>query len=780
MSRNRSKAARRTTQKRVSAPKATPDQSLAETVSAGMASAAADLGVEAIPPAQPAASPPSAEELAVLWQQATQVMQAYQDAVKGLERREGAVTAGEEECARRREQLGEETKALETRRRELAEAESGLEQGQEALAERRAALDDRDRALLDREVALAAREEREKELIIAEARAELSAARERFDTARREFDEEIEIQRSRLREELLAERDGLASERAELTDEWRRLRHQKVELQAREEDLHDTKELYAERTALAVASATDQIRAEAEHQRRLYEAARQDADLHSERIADYERLDRAFGSQSPEDVLAELERLREDSVELRRLRLAAPDESALRLAALEEETRQLRDRCTTYAAHNERLQRQLSAHEITAVEVERLSVSKEALEAEVRAYREQVEEQKRDWQGLVERREGETAFAACSKMDDEYDSAPGDLAGSAPPLHELVQRVRAFIRQQHGLFYEMADLRSFLGGLAATQLHLLEGISGIGKTQLPQRFAEAIGATAKVVSVGADWRTPQDLMGYYNAFERRFYESEFTKALYQAQCPQFAAQPFFIVLDEMNLSHPEQYFNDVLSALSREVSRETTPDLVLMSSAVDPSPRLLREGRLLPVPKSVFFVGTANQDETTLLFADKTYDRSHVIELPARYERFTVPPQDPVEPLSWKALETAFDAAQATHERDAQKAEAFLGTALADRMADDFQISWGSRLPTQLHRYVPVVMASGGSLSEATDQLVARKILRKLHGRYEVRADHLKQLREDLVSDWPKLSADGGPDRSVSVLNGILRKLGHE
>ncbi|MFH9134354.1 AAA family ATPase [Streptomyces sp. NPDC017524] len=778
MARNR--RARRTPPKRPDAPKTTKNSSLAEMVSQGMTSATVELGSEAIPSAQPADPPHSEKDLADLWQQATQVTRAYQDAVKGLGRREGAVTAREEEIVRRREQLDAEALAFDMRRHELAEAESALEQERESLSERAAALNGRDRTLLDRESALAVREEREKELIIAEARTELAAARKRFDTARHDFDEEIARQQSRLREELSAERERLVSQRAELAEEWRRIRHQKVEMQAREEDLQDTKELYAERTTLAVSSATEQIRAEAEHRRRLYEAARDDADMHSRRIAEYERLDRAFGSQSPVDALAELERLREESAELRRLRLSAPGEQTLRLAALEEETRQLRDRCITYAAHNERLQRQLSAHEITAVEVERLSVSKEALEAEVRAYREQVEEQKRDWQGLVERREGETAFAACSAMDEKYDTAPGDLAEMAPPLNELVAHIRAFIRQQHGLFYEMADLRSFLGGLAATQLHLLEGISGIGKTQLPQRFAEAIGATTKVVSVGADWRTPQDLMGYYNAFERRFYESEFTKALYQAQCPRFSAQPFFIVLDEMNLSHPEQYFNDVLSALSREVSRESRPDLVLMSSAVEPSPRLLREGRLLPVPKTVFFVGTANQDETTLLFADKTYDRANLIELPATYERFTVPPQGSIEPLSWKALETAFDAAEVAHERDAHKAAEFLASTLADRMATDFQISWGGRLSAQLSRYVPVVMASGGSLSEATDQLVARKILRKLQGRYEVRVDHLKQLREDLGVKWQKLSADGTPDRSVAALDSIIRKLGHE
>lgn len=721
---------------------------------------------------------PGEAELAELWNQAKQVRLAYQRARAGLDEREQAVLATEDSLTRRSGGLDQAEASLAARREELDADERVREGERRALTQRVAAIDERDRALLNREVELATRLERETESLIASARAELTATRERVEAERREYEEEYRRQWSRLREDLAAERRVLDTERAELAGTREQLRQQRMELEAREEDLRDTQELYVERTQLAVRSATEQVRAEADHQRRLYEAARADADELSGQIAAYERLHRGFGGDDPNIILMELKQLRGESAELRRLRLAAPDETALRVSALEEEARQLRDRCLTFAAHNERLQRQLSAHEITAIEVERLSVSKEALDATVRAYRDQVEEQRRDWEGLIERKEGETAFAGCTAMDETYDTARTDLADVAPPLAQLVEQVRSFIRQQHGLFYETADLRSFLGGMAATQLFLLQGISGIGKTQLPQCFAEALGATSKVVSVGADWRVPQDLMGSYNPFERRFHESEFTKALYQAQCPEFAGQPFFVVLDEMNLSHPEQYFNDVLSALSREVHRSKTPDLVLMSSAVQPAPRLLREGRLLPIPRSVFFVGTANHDETTVLFADKTYDRAHVLELPARHRPFATAPQEPVQPLSWRALEAAFDAAENEYAADARRANEFFDTAFKERLATDFRVSWGGRLPRQVCRYVPAVRAAGGSLSEAADHLAATKIFRKLHGRYEVRVDKVRQLRDDLPGAWRALDGDDQPVRSLAALDGVLRDLG--
>lgn len=748
---------------------------LVEQIADGVASAIADLGPGGLPEFVPTASDHDPDELSELWRQATRVRAAYQEALNGLERR----TA---ELGRQVSEFEVSTATLDARRRELEQDEDRLSADRTAFAERLAAVDERDRKLLDGEIALHARQEREREEIIAAARAELSSVRERVEEVRMEFDRDLTRQRERLRADLAAERAAFDEELASLREERHRLRKWDGELRIREEDLQDSVEMYEDRTKLAVAASTEDLRLQVDHLRRQYQAARDDSDQQSKQIVEYQRLRRALEDRDPEDVREELDRLRADSAELRRLQLTPPAETDLRLSALEEEARHLRDRCATYAADNERMKRQLSAYEITATSLERLTVGKDALEAEVRAYRDIIEEEERKWEGLVARREGSSPLPMCTEMDTTHADPPSDLADAAPPLPELVRRVRMLIRQQHGLFYEETDLRSFLAGLATSQLHLLQGISGIGKTQLPQRFAEAIGAASAVVSVGADWRSPQDLMGYYNAFERRFYESEFTKALYRAQCPAFADQPYLIVLDEMNLSHPEQYFNDVLSALERDGRRSMTPDLVLMSAAVSPSPRLLREGRLLPVPRSVFFVGTANHDETTVSFADKTYDRAHVMELPASPRPFDIAPQDPLAPLSFRALTTAFDEAVVRNRPAADEAQRFFDTVLAARMATDFRVSWGSRLRHQIGRYVPVVVAAGGSPAEATDHLIATKVLRKLRGRYEIRVDQLKKLRDDLVSSWPTLEGGAGasPRHSVAMLDGLVRDMGQQ
>ena len=80
--------------------------------------------------------------------------------------------------------------------------------------------------------------------------------------------------------------------------------------------------------------------------------------------------------------------------------------------------------------------------------------------------------------------------------------------------------VRNRMAADEALFYDDRTIRCFLAGLAMSRLHLLQGISGTGKTSLPRAFAKALGGHADIVAVQAGWRDRQDLLGYYNAFDK--------------------------------------------------------------------------------------------------------------------------------------------------------------------------------------------------------------------------------------------------------------------
>lgn len=247
------------------------------------------------------------------------------------------------------------------------------------------------------------------------------------------------------------------------------------------------------------------------------------------------------------------------------------------------------------------------------------------------------------------------------------------------------------------LYYSEQDIRAFLGGIAMSQLHILQGISGTGKTSFPIAFARALGRRRrenyKLVEVQAGWRDRQDLIGYYNSFEGKFYETEFLTALYEARRPTFRDQIYIIILDEMNLSRPEQYFADFLSKLEQDA-----PELILNTDLERPSPKLFKKNDTLILPPNVWFIGTANQDETTLEFADQTYERAHVMELERSQESFDIPQPSPRYPISYNALTTAFKEAQKQHQSKATKAFDFLNDNLSKILESKFKIGWGNRL----------------------------------------------------------------------------------
>src|SRR5690606_30555773 len=114
--------------------------------------------------------------------------------------------------------------------------------------------------------------------------------------------------------------------------------------------------------------------------------------------------------------------------------------------------------------------------------------------------------------------------------------------------------------------------------------------------------------------VGADWTNREPLLGYPNALEGNKYvlpESNALTVILEASKEANENKPYFIILDEMNLSHVERYFADFLSAL------ESNEPISLHSENPDWEDDIPSK---LYVPANVFFIGTVNIDETTYMF----------------------------------------------------------------------------------------------------------------------------------------------------------------
>lgn len=160
--------------------------------------------------------------------------------------------------------------------------------------------------------------------------------------------------------------------------------------------------------------------------------------------------------------------------------------------------------------------------------------------------------------------------------------------------------------------------------LAAKPFLILAGLSGSGKTLLGIMVSHWMASTTgqvEVVAVGADWTSKHHLLGYPDALDpNRFVRTPALDLILRAAAE--PSEPFFLVLDEMNLSHVERYFSDFLSAM------ESSQPIHLHGDAVP------RDGvpAVLDFPRNLFLIGTINVDETTYMFSPKVLDRANVLE----------------------------------------------------------------------------------------------------------------------------------------------------
>lgn len=788
---------------------ASPEQVLAKVEEAAVAHATeSDLqAMEAAPPPPPDIS---SEEL----------VQRAAELVALLEAQRQRLGSAEADVARRAAAVDEQESALKQERSELEALQGELAARDGGVSEREKKLEADEAALLRRHEEIVQREldadagfsRRNREALAqleaeGEAlRAQFSRHREKMDEERAAFEKELQEQRDRLtaeaeaqrakdaeaaaatreaaESELTSQREELDTAREALAAEAKRLRKLSRDLDLDRELLNEDREAFDEKVAQRAAREVElkdgELRAFVER----LEAARAERDRFAQLLAEREEADRRFGGETPDEVLKRMRELELEREQLRKALGGRPSaEAAQRLEELERQKELWEsDRLKLLADLGEARQ-EAARKRIAVTELESLRDEKRALESANALLHEAHGQLRAEVDVLVKGVEGKSPFPSCSAMDAnnglQSTKPTTDTIRSLSDFAEDVRHRMAWDPQtEKELYYSAEDVRSFLGGLAMSRLHLLQGISGTGKTSLPLAFARAIGAGSALVEVQAGWRDRQDLIGHFNTFERRFYESEFLQAIYRASTPHHQDTPFIVVLDEMNLSHPEQYFADLLSALEQDQHRQR---LVLMTAAVEPAPRLLADGGTkLPIPPNVWFIGTANHDETTKDFADKTYDRAHVMELPRNRETFKRKDFQPQNPVSLVALQTAFDAAVQTHEGDAAKAYEFLQNELGETLARRFRVGWGNRLERQLGFYVPVVVAAGGTVGEATDHILATKLLRKIRDRHDNRPEDIMALRERIQTGWSLLDKKHEPRRSLALLQQELHRLGHD
>ena len=324
-------------------------------------------------------------------------------------------------------------------------------------------------------------------------------------------------------------------------------------------------------------------------------------------------------------------------------------------------------------------------------------------------------------------KEGESRFYKLTQVDQQYKDydREAEVFDNEITLEEICERFRNYACSRMGLFYEIRVIRLFLAAFSSTRLVILQGISGTGKTSLPYAWGKFLENDTQIASVQPSWRDRSELFGYFNEFTKRFSETEVLKRMYEAT---YTDKVYLTILDEMNIARVEYYFAEMLSILEMPSRDEWVVDLVPSGWPTDP--KHIENGRF-NLPENMWYVGTANNDDSTFAISDKVYDRAIPINIDSKGVKFEAPYTENLN-LSYKHLENMFAEAKEKYKVGEETMEKV--AMLDDYVIEHFRLAFGNRIVKQLRDFVPVYVGCGGTEVDGLDYVLTNKIFRKFEG----------------------------------------------
>ncbi|MBR2891194.1 MAG: hypothetical protein IKC22_02300 [Bacilli bacterium] len=364
----------------------------------------------------------------------------------------------------------------------------------------------------------------------------------------------------------------------------------------------------------------------------------------------------------------------------------------------------------------------------------------------------------------------EKVFPGLSTIDVDYSGYAIDrIETDSYSLEEICIKFRNYLAKEEKLYFDLDTIRYFVSAFGTTHFMILEGLSGTGKSSLPRYFAKFLNAEVLFIPVQATWRDRTNLIGFFNEFSKTYTETEFLLNLYEANYN--PDKLHFYVLDEMNISRIEYYFADFLSVLEYPVEDWKLKVMQLPFNFIPPAK--LNEG-IIQIPENSYFVGTANKDDSTFTITDKVYDRAITIDFDNRNEPFEVNDEVSTINISASFLKQSYEEARQNSDNQLTAEDLNKFTKITDYIYDQFDITFGNRILTQIERIVPVFVQCGGKKEDALDFLLSRKVISKIEGRFE---EYVKGALKELLQLLETTYGKGVFKRSEKTINGLMRRL---
>jgi predicted nucleic acid-binding Zn-ribbon protein len=472
-----------------------------------------------------------------------------------------------------------------------------------------------------------------KQTELGELNAKLQACEEKLATIekeKREIVEKLEARQSELKQTISqfeSEKAALQSEKNALTTRVAELKDEREELKKSVAELEKETKDKAEALKDLVTKKTAEIEEELSKRCKAFE---------NEVAARRKELEQEF--QTRRDAFAN--DLAKQTKQLEEMRARQLDELGKEIDALKK-------------------QRDAMASEVAEYQV--LKEKNESLHAENSGLEAQLKELK---QKIAD---GESIIAKANTIRNSEANMWNDLERRVAIIEEEPASASAVSDQEKalqqfkdaldasGYMFSERTIKAFHTGLlcgGVSPLVVLSGISGTGKSLLPELYAKAFNMNFLPVAVQPRWDGPQDVFGFYNHMEGRFKATELSRLLWQfdvynnpaaretygEDLGQFPMS--LVLLDEMNLARVEYYFSELLSKLEirnrvvdpRDADARIPSEIELEygASSVAGASASHNDRRLF-VGRNILFVGTMNEDESTQTLSSKVIDRSNVI-----------------------------------------------------------------------------------------------------------------------------------------------------
>ena len=582
--------------------------------------------------------------------------------------KEAALIQRETSVALREKQVNADRQAIEAEKAKLTEREKAIiiaEQKREAgFADERATLNNELRDKRNQAEAEISNIRAKKLLELDDEVAKLKSTR--LD----EISNAENMERERIRAEIVKEREAWATQqnddRKKLNAERTELEKQKGALSALQSEVEGRKvelesaermiERKEQRLELQWQRRNEQLQDEVEEQirerRKSLEATeanfraenarlREALNIQTGLVSAFDQLKQQLGGKDPAEILRalnsqtdELKRLREE------LATRPTEEMRERYQALESDARNQRARA-------DELERQIINNEAAVAEIGDLRRQNSVLNAENKSLAQRAS----IFEGAANEAQAElNRLRAAYERPAEVEARYKEIEMPHISVDKAKQPVQHEIDEitwltgignacdTYGLHFNPRILKAFHTALKTSEwspLTVLAGVSGTGKSELPRLYSHFGGIYFEPLSVQPNWDSQESMLGFFNSIDNKFDAQPVLRLLAQSQKPWSNDYPglqdavFLVLLDEMNLAHPELYFAEFLSKLELRRGRKGSDvPFIPVKIGAGMKPYELSLGR------NVLWTGTMNQDETTKSLSDKVLDRSIIINFP--------------------------------------------------------------------------------------------------------------------------------------------------